>query len=349
MSSCASGSTKGTDGDADIVEIDIDTVGHKDEATVLVDILTRSDELEDAQIGASQGASGSNDIGGAEHMQEGQAGFLTDLLTKRDELEAAQANSDRVITNPECQDFGPGSSQPGAHHVSATNEYRVATSGGLVKNSVTEAQSRQVDIATTKTVLRDTADIHLLSKPGAFPAATGAAVTAVITSKNIENEVTNVLVTRENVMDSSNNNPDSLGGEPGEGGPQPGAYPMASVPRPTESSEREESRIQNEQAPWDITGSVFHANITRGQYDGAAPPLPGETALRRGRYVEQTVEPGAVATAGQTMQENPDASIMWNMATTETYNAPLFGGGTSGLVEARAVDEEDPADLTQCQ
>ncbi|CAB9512580.1 expressed unknown protein [Seminavis robusta] len=169
---------------------------------------------------------------------------------------------------------------------------------------------------------------------------------AVATTKTIDNEVANIFVARQNVQaantrPNNNNHRDLI---------QPGAYAMGGGPGPalTEESNRIEQGGEDQReshiviAPWDITGSAtFRPPPTQ------VPVPKATTRLQRGSNVPTSTDPGAYATAGLNPQgNNPDASIMWNLGSMPSGDAdvsvPLFQDQEEGLVEARAVDDEDP-------
>ncbi|CAB9531947.1 hypothetical protein (Partial), partial [Seminavis robusta] len=280
-------------------------------------------------------------------LAAGSEQLVDDEVNRQEELETASMALTDMEARPSNTrqsgrlSFFPKEKQGKINgNLDKSDEKQVAADSKTSANHKQAIQSRR---APAEAVATGVVTANQLEKEG----RTFEAIIA--TEKTVENEVVNIFVARKNA--ENNNNHRGFG--------QPGAYAMGGVPGPIlteendrieqEEEEQRESHIVN--VPRDLTGSAIFSLLQTQLPE----PLPA-TRLQRDRNVQTNQEPGAypVRPRGNNQETSHMREVFNNPETSnmlEVGNMPSGAGDNSvqpfvvvqeeGLVEARAVDDED--------
>ncbi|CAB9513814.1 Leucine Rich Repeat [Seminavis robusta] len=316
--------------------------------------------------------SGNREEGNQSQSQDEGEKLVGDLFNNREKLEEAQASFNFTAGNKSKPSSDGSAETIGTDTLDATQTIEIGVAniqprsrpGAYQQQPSVIEGAAALQVATTKTIDKEVENIRT-----AIDAQSGGSSTDTsnntdlekkrhigATGKTVENGVPNLFVARENMQLANTAEEQPEGAVSGAAGNnsdrrafvQPGAYAMGGVPGPTlteennrieqEEEDQQESRIVD--APWDIAGSAtFRLSQTQ------APEPPAATRLQRGRNVQTNPEPGAYAAAGVNSHQHPEFSIMWelgNLPSGNSENVQPFGGREGGLVEARAVNDENP-------
>ncbi|CAB9526968.1 Leucine Rich Repeat [Seminavis robusta] len=318
--------------------------------------------------------SGNREEGNQSQSQDEGEKLVNDIFNNREKLEEAQTSFNLTAGNKSKPSSDGSAETIGTDTLDATQTIEIGVAN-IQRRSRPGAYQQQpsviegaaaLQVATTKTIDKEVETIRT-----AIDAQSGGSSTDTsnntglekkrhigATGKTVENDVPNLFVARENIQLANTAEAQPEGAASGAAGNnsdhialvQPGAYAMGGVPEPTlteennrieqDEEDRGEGHVAN--APWDITGSA-----TFGPSQTQAPEPPASTRLQRGRNVQTNLEPGAYAAAGVNSHQNePEASNVGEVRTIPSSagdnGVQPFGGQEGGLVEARAVDDEDP-------